>query len=512
MDNNNLFNNNENVTTDQTTQSNAAPQSEPVNTTAETAAEASYPATPANHTVETPYQPEQPSAQPAAEQAAAGQPTEQPSNSFSRYQDTTSRYASIPRETVYINNNADSSVNGGKKKKEKAPKGRLGMGAVAALVAVCMVFSGGAAFAGTYIANRVNGTTATVSGGSSAQSGAPSVIFQSYNNQNKTAGTYEQVSEAVTPTVVEIVTESVVTSSLWGGSYVTSGAGSGVIISADGLIITNNHVVSGAENIIVTTKDGAEYEAELIGTDSDSDIAVIKVDATNLPFALIGNSDEISVGQEVIAVGNPLGEFGGSVTNGIISALSREITIDGVTMTLLQTNAAVNPGNSGGGLFNMYGELIGIVNAKSSTTSSGTAVEGIGFAIPVNEATKVASELINYGYVRGKVALGISIIDIEDSWTAMQYRVNALGVYIVSSEYTNELKSGDRITAIDGTEVTYSSDVKALLKKYEVGDEVTVTVVRNGQYVDVKVTLQEYVPATTDESAFEKNVDKGIQG
>ena len=180
----------------------------------------------------------------------------------------------------------------------------------------------------------------------------------------------------MTPTVVEIVTESVSTATtFWGGNYVTSGAGSGVIISSDGLIITNNHVVSGANTIKVTLKDGTQYDAKLIGTDPDSDIAVIKIEATGLPCALVGDSDKLEVGDEVVAVGNPLGELGGTVTNGIISALSRDVNIDGTEMSLIQTNAAVNPGNSGGGLFNMYGGLIGIVNAKSTSTSSGTAVD-----------------------------------------------------------------------------------------------------------------------------------------
>ena len=251
--------------------------------------------------------------------------------------------------------------------------------------------------------------------------------------------------------------------------------------------------------IKVKLTDGTEYTASLIGTDSDSDVAVIKVDATNLPFALIGDSDELKVGQEVVAVGNPLGEFGGSVTNGIVSGLSRDVNISGTEMNLIQTNAAVNPGNSGGGLFNLYGELIGIVNAKSSSTSSGTSVEGIGFAIPIDTAINVATELTNYGYVRGRVMLGINIIDINNSWDAMRYGVNSLGVYVSSSEFEeNDLQSGDRIVAVDDIEVEYSTDVKAAIKGHEVGDVITVKVVRNGKYVDVKVTLHEYVPSTAD--------------
>lgn len=416
---------------------------------------------------------------------------------FSKYSGASSSFVNVPRETVYIGGDQQ------KQKKQKAPKGRVGAGTVAAIVAACMVFSGGAAFVGTYAANRVNGNQTTVSGGSSsASSRNPSVIFQSFGNTNKTAGTYEQVAAAVTPTVVEITTESVATdNSFWGGSYIVSGAGSGVIISSDGLIITNNHVVSGANTIKVKLSDGTEYEAKLIGTDSDSDIAVIRIEATNLPCALIGDSGALNVGQEVVAVGNPLGEFGGSVTNGIVSGLSRDVTIGGTDMNLIQTNAAVNPGNSGGGLFNLYGELVGIVNAKSSSTSSGTSVEGIGFAIPIDKAVNVATELVNYGYVRGKVMLGISYVDVTSSWDAMRYGVNSLGVYVVSSEFEeNDLRSGDRIVAVDDKEVEFSSDIKSALKDHKVGDVITVKVVRSGKYYDVKVTLHEYIPATATDS------------
>ncbi len=407
-----------------------------------------------------------------------------------------------PRETFYA---------GGAPKEEKKAAACFGFRSAAILVAVCVILSGGAAFAGTYAAQRIGGASDGAIGGEKIFSGTPSVVLQAYTNPNEASGTYEQVAAAVSPTVVEITTESIVTDSVfWGGNYVTSGAGSGVIISADGLIVTNNHVVSGANTIKVTLTNGEEYTAEVKGTDSDSDIAVIKVDAENLPFALLGDSDKLVVGQEVMAVGNPLGELGGTVTNGIVSALSRDVNIDGTEMTLIQTNAAVNPGNSGGGLFNMYGELIGIVNAKSTSTSSGTSVEGIGFAIPVNTAAKVAEELMNYGYVRGKVMLGITYVDVDSSYKAMYYRVSALGVYIATSEYTDELKAGDRIVAIDGEEVTYGADVKAALRGHEVGDEITVTVVREGKYVDVKVTLREYVPAEAqateeDSSRFEDN-------
>lgn len=496
MDNNNLYNNNND--TENTVQPTAQPTAEetnkvePVPENNVTAPVQAAESTPAADSTPAPQSaaPAQPTYSAQSNTSSAGSAPD-----FSKYQDATSNFAQIPRDTVYLNN---QPVN---KKKEKAPKGRIGIGAAAAIVAVCMVFSGGAAFVGTYAANRltISEQPNTVVSGNN---GKPSVIFQSFDNANKVAGTYEQVAQAVSPTVVEIVTESVSTSStFWGSSYVISGAGSGVIISSDGLIITNNHVVSGANSIKVTLKDGTSYDAKLIGTDADSDIAVIKIEATDLPCALVGNSDSLKVGQEVVAIGNPLGNLGGTVTNGIISALEREVNIEGTEMTLLQTNAAVNPGNSGGGLFNMYGELIGIVNAKSSTTSSGTAVEGIGFAIPVKKATEVATELVNYGYVRGKVMLGITCKDITNALEAMQNGVNEAGLYVLTSEFTDELKRGDRIVGIDDKQVTYMADLKAFLKDYKVGDEVTIKIVRGGQYYDIKVTLQEYVPTTVEQNS-----------
>ncbi|MBQ2862637.1 MAG: trypsin-like peptidase domain-containing protein, partial [Clostridia bacterium] len=197
--------------------------------------------------------------------------------------------------------------------------------------------------------------------------------------------TMTDVISSVRDTVVEIVTENIQESAFY-GQYVTSGAGSGVIINENGYIITNNHVVAGANTIYVRTTDQKEYKASLVGTDEESDIAVIKIDATSLKAATLGDSSAIKLGEAVIAIGNPLGSLGGTVTDGIISALDREVTIDGQEMRLLQTNAAVNPGNSGGGLFNMAGELIGVVNAKSSSSNSGATIEGLGFAIPINHA------------------------------------------------------------------------------------------------------------------------------
>lgn len=395
---------------------------------------------------------------------------------------------------------------------QKSKKGsRIAFAAI--VVAICVVFSGLSAFAGTYIANRLsfpadvldNEGDGTLNQDATEAGKTPSRDSVTINKV-ESDGTLPSkddmslVSAIVEKTgnaVVEITTETVVGGSRF-SQYVTSGAGSGVIVAKEGYIITNYHVIDGADNVLVRTNDGTEYKAEIIGSDSSSDIAVLKIDAADkeLTVVTVGDSDTLIVGETVIAIGNPLGELGGSVTDGIISALNREIEIDGQTMTLLQHNAAVNPGNSGGALFNARGELIGIVNAKSS----GEDIEGIGFAIPVNEAIEVMKSLVEHGYVRGRVYLGLNLIDIQDTYTAMYYRVNTLGLYVMESEFIEDLKQGDRISAVDGEEVTSYSDMKSILSKKNVGDEIIITVVRNGKFVDVKAVCREYTP---DENAVD---------
>lgn len=196
-----------------------------------------------------------------------------------------------------------------------------------------------------------------------------------------------------------ISTESVSTDS-WANQYVTEGAGSGVVYSEDGYILTNNHVIEGASNITVSMHDGTEYDATLVATDSQSDIAVLKIDATGLTPVTFGDSDSLSVGDLAVVIGNPLGTLAGTATDGIVSGLEREITLNGKNMTLMQISASVNPGNSGGGVFDQYGNLIGLVVAKSS----GSDVEGLGFAIPSNTVASVAESLISNGYVTGRPA------------------------------------------------------------------------------------------------------------
>ncbi len=276
------------------------------------------------------------------------------------------------------------------------------------------------------------------------------------------------------------------------------GSGSGVIITSDGYIVTNNHVVEGGQNIRVCLQDGSEYEATLIGTDSYSDLAVIKINATGLPAATLGTSSSMTVGDPVFAVGNPLGVLSSSVSQGIISGLDRTINVDGHNMTLMQTDAAVNPGNSGGGLFNANGELIGIVNAKSY----GLDVEGIGFAIPMDTAKSIIMDLIDLGYVTGRPYLGISMQDVAlrfgsgySSNPFFSFGGNYVtGVQVVAVEEGSPaqnagLQVNDVIVGLDDQEITGTSQLSALLYEYKVGDTVTISVLRGNETQQLSVTL-----------------------
>ena len=377
-------------------------------------------------------------------------------------------------------------------KKRRRKNGNIARSAVALVLAAAMGFVGG--FVGARVGNtggKVVIQQVAPSSTSSSDSGSASAV-------NTASGmTTAQVSEMVSPSVVVITTEQVVYSqwSWYGQSQVESGAGSGVIISSDGYILTCDHVVSGASNITVTIGD-KDYTATVVGEDSTSDIAVIKIDADGLTPAIVGDSDKLAVGDNVLAVGNPLGELGGTVTSGIVSALNRSVTIQGTsstnTMSLVQMDASVSPGNSGGGLFNMNGELIGLVNAKSSSSDA----EGLGFAIPINDAIKVAQDLLENGYVSGRPYMGITYLAVTDAQTAAQLNVNAYGVYVVDVVQGGPadkagLKTGDRIVSIDGTEIAQKDDLGTLIQQHAAGDTLSITVAREGQMQTVSLTLGE---------------------
>ena len=381
------------------------------------------------------------------------------------------------------------------KKKKKFNGKRVARSAVALVLAAAMGFAGG--FVGAKFGGSGKVVIQQVAPSSTADSASGSDSSITAASSSGSSLTTEQVADLVSPSVVVITTEQVVYSqwSWYGQNQVESGAGSGVIISSDGYILTCAHVVDGASNITVTIND-KDYTATLVGEDTTSDIAVIKIDANGLTPATVGDSDSLKVGQNVMAVGNPLGELGGTVTGGMISALNRSVTIQGTnstnTMSLIQMDASVSPGNSGGGLFNMNGELIGIVNAKSSSSDA----EGLGFAIPINDAIKVAEELLQNGYVTGRPYLGISYLAVTDAQTAQQLGVNSYGVYIMEvvkggpAEQAG-LKAGDRIVSIDGTEIASKDDLGTLMQKHAAGDTLSITVARDGQMQTVSVTLGE---------------------
>ena len=274
--------------------------------------------------------------------------------------------------------------------------------------------------------------------------------------------------------VVEITTESVQTGSFM-QQYVTTGAGSGVIISEDGYIVTNNHVIDGATKITVTLKNGDKYEAALVGTDAKTDLAVIKIEATELSKAILGKSGDMLVGEQILVVGNPLGSLGGSATSGIISALARQISIEGQMMTLIQTNAAVNPGNSGGAMFNMAGQLIGVVNAKYTDE----AVEGIGFAIPIDIAKGVIEDLANYGYVTGRPNIGVTIEYGTSRYFQSVGSTNWITEVASGSDAEKAgLKSMDQIISVDDRMFTNAESLNAYLDGLKVGDNVTFVIRR----------------------------------
>ncbi|MEE0741523.1 MAG: trypsin-like peptidase domain-containing protein [Emergencia sp.] len=366
------------------------------------------------------------------------------------------------------------------KRKKKEPKYITRKAFILTLI-FCMIGTSALTIAGYSLASHygLGGTAKTVSATNYSLA--------------KATGSEKSIEEIIAQNenaVVEIRTESVSRDS-WLQNYVTEGAGSGVIIDTKGYILTCSHVVEGASKIVVKLKDGTELEAELVGMDSPNEIAVLKINAKNLTAATYGDSDELSVGDVVVAIGNPLGELGGTASQGIISALDRSLTVDGKALTLLQTDASINPGNSGGGLFDQYGNLIGIVVAKSS----GSDVEGLGFAIPITKAASIAKDIIENGHVTNRAAIGVSVVDASDAQTAMQYGLRMAGVYIeeVTSSEAKEagLQAGDMLYYIDDTKIDSAATLTSVLNSHKPGDKVKITVIRDNETIELDVTLTE---------------------
>lgn len=360
----------------------------------------------------------------------------------------------------------------------------------ALIVAAMMITSTVLGFVGGFAANKFLGSN-KADGVTSTSIPVASTTSSEGGNMN-VSNVVKSVKNSVVSIECESQSQAQINPLYDSGSSTSKSAGSGVIVTTDGYIVTNNHVVDGADKITVKTADEKSYTAKLVGVDSETDIAVIKIEAKGLKSATFGKSSTLEVGDDIVAIGNPLGELSGTVTNGIVSALSREVTIENETMNLIQTNASINAGNSGGGLFDKNGLLVGVVNAKAA----GNNVEGIGFAIPIDTAKNVIEQIMDYGYVKGRVTSGLTLIDILDENTARQYSVNELGVYIYSvAEGSNAekagLKSGYIVKSVNGTKVESASDFKAVINKLKVGDKIKVTVSNGMSEGSVEYKLSE---------------------
>lgn len=398
----------------------------------------------------------------------------------------------MEEQNIYNNDeNIDASFNS-----QQHAEAKKGSKKTMLVLCGCFILAGIGGFGGTMAALSLNGGTGRA------------VLYQSVTNTENgsdkgsvdaNAMSVKQVADATANSVVEIQTESVSTNPFF-PQAVTSGAGSGVILSKDGYIVTNNHVIEGASKVTVKTKDGKSYNADFVGTDKTTDLAVIKIKAENLTPAVLGKSTDLEVGDVAIAIGNPLGELGGTVTSGIISALDREINVDNQSMHLLQTSAAINPGNSGGGLFNDHGELVGIVNAKSG----GENIEGLGFAIPIDHAKTVIENLIENGYVKGRPSLGVVL------QAASTINSDKENVYIAEVEKGKAadkagLKTGDQILKADGKNVTSISDVKEAIDSHKAGDNMSFTILRENETKEIKVKLGEADTTQTETQSYQNN-------
>ena len=319
------------------------------------------------------------------------------------------------------------------------------------------------------------------------------VVINKVEYTNVEKSDYTKAIEKAFNTVVEITCEVNVSTGgnyfFFGGSSVSTSAGSGVIISHDGYIVTNEHVIDGLTNensIKVTLYNGQVYNAKVIGYDVRTDLAVLKIEENNLPYASLVDSTNLMIGQDVIAIGNPLG-LGISCSNGIVSALEKEIYINNVYMSVIQTNAAVNEGNSGGGLFDINGDLIGVVNAKKASSMT-TTVEGMGYAIPANTVIRITNELINNGYVKDRAALGIRVYTSSSYY--QQKGILITEVIDGGSAQKAGLQANDIIISIDDTEINSYAELSKFLDSKSIDDEVIVKVIRDNTELQFTVTLQ----------------------
>ena len=395
---------------------------------------------------------------------------------------------------------------------EPAPQKKSGKaGKVVALLLACALVGGGSGWGAAALAQK---NTAGAAAPAAASSDA-SVMLE--GKRQSAALQVASVDTSKLLTASEVYAQNVnstvgittsITTNYFGYQTTAAAAGSGFILTQDSYILTNYHVVESSSSIKVTTYDGTSYDAQLIGYDESNDIAVLKIDATDLTPVVLGDSDSVSVGDSVVAIGNPLGELTFSLTAGAISALDRPVTLSsGTTMNLMQTDCAINSGNSGGALFNMYGEVIGITNAKysSSSSSSEASIDNIGFAIPINQVRSIVESIIQNGYII-KPYIGVTVTDVSFESQSYGLPQGAAVRSVVEGSPAAEagLQENDIITAANGDAITGSNDLVKLVKAASAGDTLELTVYRQGQTVTVTLTVgeqkQDALPAQTTDN------------
>ena len=393
-----------------------------------------------------------------------------------------------------------------KVKKPRTHKGGFFKKVLAAVLALAVV-AGSCGLTAYLVNDYWEGRTSAMVGSLNQQiQGLQSQIdaMSAANTGNSVSGSPGSQSDGLTPSQVyaqNVDSVVMISCEIAGTSYgqpaVGYSSGSGFILSENGYILTNAHVVEGATSVTVATYGGEEYAAMVCGADSTNDVAVLKVDAENLPAVVVGSSADLIVGDQVVAIGNPLGELTATMTVGYVSAKDRDVTTDGTTINMIQTDAAINSGNSGGPLFNMKGEVVGITSAKySGASASGATIEGIGFAIPMDDVMKLTGDLMEFGYVKGAY-MGIMISDMDPQFAAVaQVYGLPIGPIIQSTDEGGAadragIQAGDIVLKLDSTEITTVSELTRALRSYEPGDTAVITVCRNGQNLELRITFDE---------------------
>lgn len=387
-----------------------------------------------------------------------------------------------------------------KKKKFRFPLKKVASFALAMIIGAGVTLGAGSLYIPKLVKSEVEKNY--VSGAAVNEKVNPSMTAEQsatpVNNENKKLLSVVEIAKKVGPTVVGINTKTQGIS-IFGRVQESEGSGSGIILTADGYIVTNNHVIENANEITVVLSDGKTYEAKLTGADSRTDLAVLKIDASNLPYATLGNSSELQVGELAVAIGNPLGnELAGTVTGGYISALNRSIIVDDRKFNLIQTDAAINPGNSGGALVNNYGEIVGINSVKMAASG----VEGIGFAIPIDEAKPIIEDLKTSGYVTGRPVIGIGGRNVTQQ-DSVYYNI-PVGIYVsqispYSAAERAGIQIGDVIIEFNGEKVTTIDELNNKKEAFKVGDTVTLTYIRDGETRKADLKLTEEKPVSSVE-------------